>query len=51
MMEFKVEFRDWDNLEVKEFKVNSLLGLVQAISAWQSSNCIHDDTIISIEEQ
>ncbi len=47
---YVVEYRDWDEIVTKEFQCDNLLELFQAISVWQSRYCIHDDSIISIEE-
>lgn len=45
-----VEYRDWDEIETREFQCDGLLELFVKVESWKSRYCIHDDSIISIEE-
>jgi len=47
---YVVEFRNYDEIETREFLVSNLLELFEEVNRWQRRECIHDDSIISIEE-
>ncbi len=47
---YVVEYRDWNEITTKEFQCDDLLELFNKIETWKSENCIHDDSMISIEE-